>query len=74
VIVPTKGTPLTPFRLSDELLERIDRAVASANKTGRKVPYNRATWVRHALEEKLAKLDRSRRKRSEEPAPPAPAE
>jgi predicted DNA-binding protein len=74
VIVPTKGTPLTSFRLSDELLERIDQAVASANKAGRKVPYTRASWVRHAFDEKLAKLGRSRRKRGEEPAPPAPAE
>jgi hypothetical protein len=66
-----KRTPITPFRFAAELLDRIDVAIASANKAGRKEPYDRAKWVRHAIEEKLAKLSRSKGKRKGSAAPPA---
>jgi hypothetical protein len=47
------------LRLSDEILARIDQAIAGTNKA-RGTAYNRTSWIRHAIEEKLAKLQRGK--------------
>lgn len=56
----SRGTPLTPLRLSTELLARIDAEVARQNETRIGEPYNRTSWIRQAIEERLAKLARGR--------------
>jgi len=56
----TRGTPLTPLRPVPELLARIYAEVEPQNLIKRGKPYNRSSWIRHAIEEKLAKLERTR--------------
>lgn len=57
----SRGTPLTPLRLSAELLDRIDAEVERQNRTRAEEPYNRTSWIRQAIEERLAKLERGRK-------------
>lgn len=68
--MPSKGTRITPLRLSDELLDRIHASIASNNGRRREEEYNLTSWIRQAIEERLAKLERSRKggKRKNAPA------
>lgn len=57
----SRGTRITPLRLSDELIARIHAAIASNNKSRREEEYNLTSWIRQAIEERLAKLERGRK-------------
>ena len=57
----SRGTRITPLRIPPAMLERIDQALAKSNRVRGDQPYNRTSWIMHAIAEKLAKLERSRR-------------
>lgn len=56
-----KGNPIIKTRVTAELLERIYSAIDSNNANRRDEPYDLSGWLRQAIEERLAKLERSRR-------------
>lgn len=65
----SRGTRITPLRLSDELLERIQAAIDSNNARRGNKPYNVTSWIRMAIEERLDKLERGRKGRAAKKAP-----
>lgn len=60
----SKGSKVIPFRLSDLYLAALDEAVRSANRRTKGEPYDRSSWIRKAVTEKLDHLRRSKRKKS----------
>src|SRR5262245_42394109 len=65
----SRGTPMTRLRLSDDLLRRIQESITSNNAFRADEPNNIKSWIRKAIEERLAKLDRSRKGRGKREAP-----
>lgn len=57
----SRGTKITPLRLSPELLSRIHAAIDSNNMRRSEEPYDLTGWIRQAIEERLAKLERGRK-------------
>lgn len=55
-----KGSPIIKTRVSPELLERIYTAIDMNNSRRKDEPYDLSGWLRQAIEERLAKLERSR--------------
>lgn len=55
---------MIPFRLSDLYLAALDAAVESANKRTKGAPYDRSSWIRKAITEKLDHLMRRPKKKS----------
>lgn len=68
-----RGTTITPLRLSTAMLDRIRAAIDSNNKRRSDEPYDLSMWIRQAIEERLAKLERGR-KDAKQPAKPAEAD
>lgn len=56
----SRGTKHTIMRLAPELLERIHKAIDQNNSRRGEQPYNLTSWIRKAIEERLAKLERGR--------------
>ncbi len=54
------------LRLPPDLLARVEVAIASANQRRTEEEYNVQGWIRQAIEEKLAKLERGRRKKKKQ--------
>ena len=59
----SRGSPVTPVRLPQELIDRIVAAYKRANLTRKEEPYTLSSFIRHAIEEKLAKMERGRSKK-----------
>jgi hypothetical protein len=59
----SRGTPLTPIRLSADLVALIDAEVARQNATRADPPYNRSSWIRQAIQQRLDHLARARRRK-----------
>jgi hypothetical protein len=62
ITVMGRGTPITPLRLSEELLGRIREAIDSANERRTDEPYDLTGWIRQAIEEKLKHRKRGTKK------------
>jgi Arc/MetJ-type ribon-helix-helix transcriptional regulator len=58
----SRGSPVVPIRIPPDLLRRIDEAIASNNAVRPGEAYDRSEWIRKAIEERLAKQARGRRK------------
>ena len=59
----SKGNPIIKLRVSREKLAEINSAIDSANVSRREEEYRISSWIRAAIEEKLAHLKRSKRKK-----------
>lgn len=59
----SKGSRVVTFRMEEELMTRVDAAIASANLSREDQPYNLSDWLRGAIEAKLAHLSRGKRSR-----------
>lgn len=59
----SKGNPIIKLRVSREKLAEIMSAIDSANVSRREEEYHVSSWIRAAIEEKLAHLKRSKRKK-----------
>lgn len=59
----SKGSKIIPIRMSDMYLDALDAAVRRANRTTRGEPYDRSSWIRKAITEKLDHLLRSSRRK-----------
>lgn len=57
----SRGTKHTILRLAPELLARIHEAIDQNNSRRADEPYNLTSWIRQAIEERLAKLERGRK-------------
>jgi Arc/MetJ-type ribon-helix-helix transcriptional regulator len=68
------GTPRYTFRIPDELYTRMQSQIASRNLWTRKEPWTDSDFVRTAIEEKLLKMARSRRRPGRRQAAPSPAD
>jgi len=68
----SRGTPHISLRIAPDVLAGIDQAVDLLRKTKGDDEYNRTAFIMHAIEEKLAKLERGRR--SNRKARPADAD
>lgn len=55
----SKGSPIIPVRMKQELLDRIQAARASANARRKGPELGLTEWIKQACEEKLAHLARS---------------
>jgi len=58
----SKGTPIVTLRVSNELRNRINESIASANYYTKIEPYTLSSWILHAVKEKLDKIERGRKK------------
>lgn len=63
----SKGSKIIPIRLSDLYLAALDRAIVSANKRVKGEPYDRSSWIRKALTEKLDHLARRPKRKPKSP-------
>jgi hypothetical protein len=71
----SRGTAHLPLRIPADLLARVDACVAELQERTRGSPPTRSDWIRKAIEEALAKRERSRTWRRARKAPAAlPAE
>lgn len=57
----SKGNPKIQIRLTPAELAQIESSIHSSNARRPGVPYDLSSWVRHAIKEKLDKLQRSRK-------------
>lgn len=67
----SKGSPMVPIRIPAELFQRIEAQIALTNVFARDEEYTVSSWLRKAAEEKLAKMIRSRRRKSKNDFHPA---
>lgn len=58
----SKGNPKVVVRFRQEVLDRIEAAIQSANYNRKDEPYDVSAWIRKAVDDKLAHLERSKRK------------
>lgn len=58
----SKGSQVTPVRIPAALREQIILAIAKSNLRRRDMPRSLSDWIRDACREKLAHLERSRKK------------
>lgn len=56
----SKGSPRRTLRVREELCQRIEAAISSANARRADVPYDWSAWALKAITEKLAHLERGR--------------
>lgn len=59
----SKGSPIRTMRFPEELVQRIEAAIASANDRKARTRYDWTSWVRKAINEKLSHLVRGKRPR-----------
>lgn len=57
----SKGSPVVPIRIPATLLERIETQIAESNPRRKGEPWTRSAFILSAIEEKLAKMERSRK-------------
>lgn len=57
------GSQVIPLRIPAELLARMDAAIASANAGRHEEEYTRSTWMRAAIEARLAHVERARKQK-----------
>jgi hypothetical protein len=62
----SKGSRIVPVRIPRELEVRILTAIERANHHTKEEPYTLSDWIRKCIEEKLAHLERSNRKKTPE--------
>jgi hypothetical protein len=62
--MPSKGTPVTTVRIGKELMERIEAQIASLVIHSPRGDWTVGEFIRVAIEEKLRKMRRSRRRRN----------
>lgn len=55
------GSPQVILRVPQHLLDRIDEEVWRQNASRAGEPYDRSSWIRQAITERLAKLERGRK-------------
>lgn len=59
----SKGSPIIPTRIPTELLGEIDAAIERANRHRKGEALTRSSFLIAAVREKLAKMERSRKRR-----------
>lgn len=59
----SKGSKIVQVRVPDDLLKRIEEHVSSLQLNARGEPPTVSSYIRKAIEEKLAHRERSRKKR-----------
>lgn len=67
--IPTKGTPVYPVRLDDDLVDEMKLAVQRRNLFSARAPWTFSDFIRTAVREKLDKMERSRRPRGKPSVP-----
>lgn len=70
--MPSKGSKVLQVRVPPDLLAAVELQIQQRNIFTREAPWNISDWIRCAMEEKLKKMERSRRSRDKS-APPATA-
>lgn len=60
----SKGSKVVVVRIPAELGTEIDDAIHAANAVTREEPYNRSTWVRKCITDRLKHLARGRGQRN----------
>lgn len=76
----SKGSPIVPLRIPEEVLAEIDAKVSRSLASGND-PHTRSSWILAAIREKLAHLKRGNRRtkhkespcESPEPSTPSPS-
>lgn len=61
----SKGTPHTALRLSAEVLDLADVTIRRRNLNSKRPPWSLTEFIRVAIQEKVKKMERSRRPRSQ---------
>lgn len=61
--MPSKGSRIIPIRLPSDLLDQVDKAVQGSELRRKGEPWTRSSFIRRAIEEKLAHAARSRKPR-----------
>jgi metal-responsive CopG/Arc/MetJ family transcriptional regulator len=70
-----RGSTIVPIRLNDELLEILDDTIERVNKRHFEEPFNRTSFIRKAICDKLRHYERSKRKeKTNETVSPKPEE
>lgn len=59
----TKGNPIVPVRLTAAMLKEMDEAIKARNLRTREEPWERGSFIRCAIRDKLHHMKRSRRSR-----------
>ena len=57
------GTPIVTLRVTEDMQERIEEALASRNARTSDTPWTVSDFIRHAVEERLDHIRRGRRPR-----------
>jgi hypothetical protein len=57
----SRGSPIVPVRFAKAFLAGIDAEIRKVNRSRREVPYDRSSFLRAAVADKIAHLARSRR-------------
>lgn len=55
----SKGSKIVPVRLSDEILVTLDELVDRCNQNRKEEPYNRSTFIRNLICDKLSHVLRA---------------
>jgi hypothetical protein len=59
----SKGSPIVPVRFPGGLIHYLDETIFRVNLSRKKEPYDRGSFIRAAVEEKLAHYERSNKKK-----------
>lgn len=65
------GTKIVPVRVPPGLLEQIDQAVSASQDLRFEGGHTRSSWIIHAIRQKLAHMERSRKPRRAKASTPA---
>lgn len=57
----SKGSTIVPVRMDQDSIELLDRIIAELNGRRRDAPFDRSSFIRKAIEEKIKHVWRSRR-------------
>jgi hypothetical protein len=60
----SKGNPIVKLRLNPETIRKIEKAIANREHIQRPDTNTLSEWIRGAIDERLAKLDRGRGRRA----------
>jgi hypothetical protein len=63
----SKGTQVITIRLSEYYTDKIDEAVKRRNVTTRREPWTRSCFIKQAILDKLAHMERSKKKKVAKP-------
>jgi hypothetical protein len=58
-----RGSAIVPVRMSEDMIRDIDAAINRANLNRHEAPYDRSSWIRKAIIEKMEHGIRSRKPR-----------